>query len=51
MEYIYLLWIKEDGGNWTVFGHTKDGQGAITWKGQAENGIHRRYEKVNERSV
>ena len=51
MEYIYLLWIREDGGNWCVFGYTKDGQGAITWANQAKQGVYKRYERVNERSV
>jgi|TARA_R110002049_G_scaffold223528_1_gene395190 hypothetical protein len=51
MEYIYLLWTRENGGSWTIFGYTTDGLGAISWKEQAENGVHRRYERVNERSV
>ena len=51
MEYIYILWIREEGGSWCIFGYTKDGQGAVTWKGKAERGIHRKYERVNEKAV
>lgn len=46
MDDIYLLWIREEGAEWEIFGYTKDGQKAITWKGNAKPGIHRRYERV-----
>ena len=51
MNYVYILWVREDGGNWCIYGYTKDGQGAITWAGNASKGVHRKYERVNEKAV
>ena len=50
-ECVYLLWIREGGGSWTIFGYAKNGQDSQTWKGKAEKGVHRKVERVYEKEI
>ena len=50
-EYIYVLWIKEDGGNWAIFGYAKNGQDSQSWKEKETTIVSRRVERIYEKEV